>query len=395
MRFSVLIPTFERAGLLGQAIESVLRQTHGDREILVIDDGSRDETADVARRYQPAIRYFRQENRGKAAALNLGVAAGVGDAIIVLDDDDILPPWALARHAEALSRNPAADFSYGRYVRFCGGSPPSPSDLRDDEPVPTGDPRRLAVKLMEKCFLPHPAWAVRRQAQLSAGPYDESLYRSQDYNMILRLARGNDGAFVDERVLYQRKHAAMRGPAADRIYTDHSIDKWVKYDAIFFRSLERDWRLRDFRPFAEETHEHDRALALLQKGIILFQRKVYDGARRALLEYRTALDRRPPSSSERMIAAGLMGCHHGVDDLVDLASEGGELASWMRARRWPLSLRIAFATQIRWRVRAAVSAGKVAFAGGLLRYSCEAFGSAATLAVMGSKYSAGLKAWRN
>jgi len=243
--------------------------------------------------------------------------------------------------------------------------------------------------------LPHPAWAVRRRTQLSAGPYDEALYRSQDYNMILRLARTNEGAFIDERVLYQRKHEAMRGPAADRTYTDHTIDKWIKYDAVIFRSLERNWRLRDFRPFADETHEQERALALLQKGIILFQRKVYDGARRALLEYRAALDRRAPSAAERMIAAGLMGCHHGVEDLLDFASEGGELAGWMRARQWPLSLRIAFATQIRWRVRAAVSAGKVAFAGGLLRYSREAFGSAATLAIMGSKYSAGLKAWRS
>src|ERR1700676_3484294 len=101
MRFSILIPTFDRADLLGQAIESALAQTYADREILVIDDGSTDGTRSVASRYEPAISYLRQENRGKAVALNLGIAASQGDAIIVLDDDDIFPPLTIARHAEA------------------------------------------------------------------------------------------------------------------------------------------------------------------------------------------------------------------------------------------------------------------------------------------------------
>ena len=394
MRFSILIPTFERANLLGQAIESALAQTHGEREILVIDDGSTDDTRGVAARYAPAIKYLRQENRGKAAALNLGVDAAEGDAIIVLDDDDLFPPSALARHAEALSRNPAADFSYGRYVRFQGNAPPAPSDLWDEEFVPTRDPRRLVIKLMERCFLPNPAWAVRKAAQLRAGRYDETMYRSQDYNMIVRLARTNEGAFVDDRVLYQRRHVALRGPTFDRTYTDHSVDKWIKYDALFFRALDRDWRADDFRPFPEEPPGDGRALALLQKGIILFQRKVYDGAKRALDQYRRALDARPPVSVELMIAAGLLGCQHGIADLGDRASLGGDVASWMRAMRWPLAMRVAFATQLRWRVRSALASGDAKFAARLLRYSHEAFGLAATVAVMGSKYSAGASRWR-
>ncbi len=111
MRFSVLIPTFERAELLGQAIESALAQTHDNREILVIDDGSGDATGAVAARYLPAVGYLRQENRGKAAALNFALAAATGDVILVLDDDDLLPPTALADHASALEGDPRADFS--------------------------------------------------------------------------------------------------------------------------------------------------------------------------------------------------------------------------------------------------------------------------------------------
>jgi glycosyltransferase involved in cell wall biosynthesis len=395
MRFSILIPTFERADLIGQAIESALAQTHGDREILVIDDGSADNTRAVASRYTPAIRYLRQENRGKAAALNLGIAATAGDAIIVLDDDDLFPPWALARHCDALSRNPAADFSYGRFVRFLGKAPPAPSDLCDEEFVPTRDPRRLVVKLMESCFLPNPVWAVRRDAQLRVGPYDETMYRSQDFNMIVRLARANEGAFADDRVLYQRTHVAMRGPTFDRTYTDHAVDKWIKYDALFFQALDRDWRSHDFRPFSGEASEGGEALALLQKGIILFQRKVYNGAERALDQYRRALDARPPGGSELKIATGLLGCRYGIADLADdRTSLGGEVAARLRAMRWPFWMRVAFATQLRWRVRAALKSGDARFAGRLLQYSREAFGLAATAAVMGSKYSAGANQWR-
>jgi glycosyltransferase involved in cell wall biosynthesis len=176
MRFSVIIPTFKRAQLLGDAVRAALAQTHTNREILVVDDGSPDDTRSVASTFGEAVRYFRQENKGKSAALNLGISASTGDAIIVLDDDDLFPRWTVAKHAEALERNAAADFSFGRFVRFCGDRPPSSSDLWDEEFVPTHDPRRLVVKPMENCFLPNRAWAVRREVQMRVGPYDESMY---------------------------------------------------------------------------------------------------------------------------------------------------------------------------------------------------------------------------
>src|SRR5947209_4344392 len=131
MRFSVIIPTFKRPQLLGDAIRAALAQTHTNREILVVDDGSPDETRSVASAFGEAVRYLCQDNKGKSAALNLGISASTGDAIIVLDDDDLFPPWTVAKHAEALERDATADFSFGRFVRFHGNACPSPSDLRD------------------------------------------------------------------------------------------------------------------------------------------------------------------------------------------------------------------------------------------------------------------------
>jgi glycosyltransferase involved in cell wall biosynthesis len=392
MRFSIIIPTFKRAQLLGDAIGAALAQTHTNREILVVDDGSPDETESVASAFGEAIRYFRQANKGKSAAVNLGISASTGDAIIVLDDDDLFPPWTVAKHAAALERNAAADFSFGRFVRFRGDRPPSSSDLWDEEFVPTHDPRRLVVKLMENCFLPNPAWAVRREAQMRAGPYDESMYYSHDYDMILRLARSNEGVFIDDPVLYQRKHLGYRGPSAEETFKLDTVGKWVKYDALLFKKLDREWSLNDFRPFLEEGRQE--GLALLQKAVILFQRKVYDGATRALAAYRRHLRDRSPDPVEQRIATGLLGCRYGIADLVAKKSSS-DIVQAFRSRDWPLSMRVAFASQIRWRVRAALTLGDVGYALDLAKFSYRTFGLSATAAVLGSsRYSFGATQWK-
>jgi hypothetical protein len=394
MRFSIIIPTFKRAHLLGAAVRAALAQTYADREILVIDDGSPDETPSVAASFGAAIRYFRQENKGKSAALNFGIAASQGDIIIVLDDDDLFPPWTLAKHARALTQNPDADFSYGRFVRFRSDGLPSPRDLQDSEMVPMSDPRRLVVKLMENCFLPNPAWAVRRTALLQAGPYDESMYYSHDYDMILRLARQNEGVFVDENVLYQRKHLSQRGPSAEETFVLDTVGKWIKYDALLFQRLDVRWSLNDFRPFLDERPAmRQEALALLQKGIILFQRKVYDRAARALAEYRRRVDSLSPDPAELKIAAGLLGCRYGVADIVSGEGECDDLVNVFRRGHWPLSLRAAFASQIRWRIRAALTSGDVGYALKLASFSRRMFGLSATAAALGSHYNSRSFQW--
>jgi hypothetical protein len=396
MRFSIIIPTFNRAGLLDQAIQSALAQSHADREILVVDDGSSDDSASVAAKYDSAVGYVRQDNRGKAAAINLGLAHCKGDAILVLDDDDLLPSSAIARHAEALAGNSGADFSYGRYLRFTGAVWPSLADLKDEEPVPTGDPRRLVVKLMERCFISNPTWAVRRQAQLAAGQYDERLHRSQDFDMILRLARRDEGVYIDDVVHLQRTHASARGPTAERIHAVHTVDQWLKYDALIFAMIDQEWSLGEFRPLSYPcSAAGDENAALLQKGVILFQRKVYEGARRALSQYRQRLAGAAPTPLELKIASGLLGCRYGLADLTEGAPSGDGVAEWLRAGRWPLSMRAAFASQIRWRLKEALFDRRLSDGVALISFSQQAFGLATTAAILGSRYSGGGAAWRS
>ena len=91
---SVVIPCYNQAHFLGEAIESVLAQTYPHREIVVVDDGSPDNTREVASRY-PGVRYVRQENQGLAAARNTGLRHSSGSYLVFLDADDRLLPEAL------------------------------------------------------------------------------------------------------------------------------------------------------------------------------------------------------------------------------------------------------------------------------------------------------------
>ncbi|MBV9404763.1 MAG: glycosyltransferase [Acidobacteriaceae bacterium] len=394
MFFSIVIPTYNRAELLGQAIQSALAQTYSNLEILVVDDGSGDDTKRLIAKFQPSVSYVRQENQGKSAAVNLGIASARGDIILVLDDDDILPAHAIAKHAEALAGSPNANFSYGRFLRFKGPKLPMASDVLEEEFVPTRDPRRLVVKLMENCFLTNPTWAVRRAAQMKAGLYDRRLAYSQDYDMVLRYAKENEGIFVDAHVLYQRKHVSLRGPRSEQALVADTVEKWVKYDRLIFEEIDRGWDLAEFRPF-DQNAPPDMADAspFLQKAVILFQRKVYGGAMRALRAYRSALETRPPARLDYPIAAGLLGCRYGIDDLIDDEEHGIGIAKELSEMRFPFWMRVALGSQIRWRIQTSLRAGDVSKARKLLHFSRNAFGHAAAMAVLGSSYLGGRGEW--
>jgi len=108
---SVVIPTYNRAYCLPETIGSVLAQTHPHLEILVVDDGSTDDTEQVlSRRFpaEPRLRYVKQPNRGVSAARNLGMSTARGDFIALLDSDDAWQPWKLEAQLACLRRFPAA-----------------------------------------------------------------------------------------------------------------------------------------------------------------------------------------------------------------------------------------------------------------------------------------------
>lgn len=105
---SVVIPTYNRARIIGRAIESALAQTHSDIQIVVADDGSSDDTRTVAESYGPRVIYLRQANAGVSAARNFGMRHIRGEFIAFLDSDDSWEPWKIEAQVAALRRHPEA-----------------------------------------------------------------------------------------------------------------------------------------------------------------------------------------------------------------------------------------------------------------------------------------------
>jgi GT2 family glycosyltransferase len=230
-----IVPTFNRADLIGDCLESLLRQTRPLAEIVVVNDGSTDGTREVLKAYAGRIRVVDQANAGKASALNRALAECRSDYVWICDDDDIAEADACAVLAGALDADPAAGFSYGSFRRFMTleGS----REVRPMSYWPAGHESDLFLALAERCFIFQFSSMVRRTVYDAAGPFDEGLLRSQDYDMCLRIARRQKGVFVGKAVFLQRQHAGSRGAAGDRFSADLSERKWVHYDQIIFKRL--------------------------------------------------------------------------------------------------------------------------------------------------------------
>jgi glycosyltransferase involved in cell wall biosynthesis len=206
---SVVIPCFDQAHFLSDAIESVLAQAFRGFELLVVDDGSVDNSYEVARRYAD-VRPLRQANRGVAAARNLGLAESRGTFSIFLDADDRLLPHALELGMDALVKRPQVAFVAGMS-----------RDVGEDGQVIQGPEQPLVtqdhyVHLLEDCFIWSGSSIVYRRAAIEAvGGFDESLGAGDDYDLYLRLAHSYPIFCHDSVVTEYRRHGSntTRNPA--------------------------------------------------------------------------------------------------------------------------------------------------------------------------------------
>ena len=179
-----MIPCFNQAHFLGEAIESVLARRHPGVEVTVVDDGSADNSYEVAGRY-PGVRRLRQPHRGVAAARNRGLAESTGDLVVFLDADDRLLPrrsrWGCRGcwHGRRSPSSPAAS----RDIGGDGGV-----TREGGQPLVTQD---HFLHLLEGCYIWSGSSIVyRREAIEAVGGFDERLGAGDDYDLYLRLAHG-------------------------------------------------------------------------------------------------------------------------------------------------------------------------------------------------------------
>jgi len=180
---SVVIPCYRQAHFLSGAIESVIEQSYPRVEIIVVDDGSPDDTRKVVARYA-SVQYVRQRNRGLSAARNAGLARSRGAYIAFLDADDRLTPSALADGARELSAHPACAFAAGEHRLIDAQGEAVPGVPREHV---TNDHYR---ELLKGNFIWCPATVLYRRSVFQAvGGFDTSLKSAEDYDMYLRIAR--------------------------------------------------------------------------------------------------------------------------------------------------------------------------------------------------------------
>src|SRR5712692_3480948 len=205
MLVSVVIPTFNSADYVVQAIQSVLAQTYQEFEIIVVDDASTDNTEELLRPFADRICYVRQDRGGQSAARNRGILQARGELIAFLDADDLWRPTKLARQVEYLKCHPEACLVYTDFTRGPLPGSNNESRLRDFKPR---DPADVFHGLLEENFIATPTVMVRRSALARSGLFDPTLRGSEDLDLWLRLA-GEPGGWHALRFCEGRAEVAM------------------------------------------------------------------------------------------------------------------------------------------------------------------------------------------
>jgi glycosyltransferase involved in cell wall biosynthesis len=200
---SVVIPAYNAAAFLAEAVRSALAQTLPPLEILVVDDGSTDETAAIARAFGGRVRCLSQENQGLSGARNRGIREARGDLIALLDADDSWLSEKLAAQVEALAGCPkaVACFSRTEYVGQDGAI------LRRSDVPPL---HRLVEDLLLSCCVigPPSAALIRRSALDAVGLFDPRFSQCADWDMWLRLAEAGPVVYADGVHVRYRVHGA-------------------------------------------------------------------------------------------------------------------------------------------------------------------------------------------
>ncbi|MDX1428849.1 MAG: glycosyltransferase family A protein [Rhodothermales bacterium] len=273
---SVIVPTYNRAEFLPCCLDSLFCQTVPASEIIVVNDGSDAPTDEVLSRYDRRITVINKSNGGKSSAVNMALVVAKGDLIWILDDDDEAVPDALERSIESLKR--AQDCAFGYSTKYVCATRPDRGmgPVVGVTKVPARYDRSFAIRLMRKNFLGAASLIVRRQAYREVGPFDESLIRSQDYEMAVRLALRYRGIRVDGGPTFRhRTHDGDRGPALERFSASDRPSVWQKYTQRFMRDLYERLPLSRYGP-ADEMTPQQAAVATLTRARIMASHGLFD-----------------------------------------------------------------------------------------------------------------------
>ena len=213
-RVSVIIPTYNRGWIIKEAIDSVLSQDYRDFELIVVDDGSTDNTDDILNSYREDIIVFRQKNQGVSAARNRGLAEASGRFIAFLDSDDLWLPQKLSRQVEFFNKNPDAQICQTEETWIRKGVRVNPKK-RHKKPWGMIFEPSLAL-----CLVSPSAVMIRRSLFEKVGGFDETLPACEDYDLWLRISCRYPVYLIDTPLIIKR------GGHNDQLSASSGLDKF-------------------------------------------------------------------------------------------------------------------------------------------------------------------------
>ena len=195
-KVSVVIPAYNKADLTIKTVASVLGQTYGNIEVIVVDDGSTDDTKNKLQLFGDKIHYIYKQNGGACSARNVGIKQATGEYIALIDCDDIFYPEKIAKSVEYLEKNPDYGFIYtGAY--FINGN-----DEVISEYWISGYPASglIASGLILRAFICNSTVVVRKECFKEVGYFDEKIFIPADWDMWLRLSEKYKAAYIDDKL---------------------------------------------------------------------------------------------------------------------------------------------------------------------------------------------------
>lgn len=260
-RVSIVIPTFNNALFMREALESIFAQTYGSYEVIVVDDGSTDDTRSVLEPYRNRIHYRYQEHAGVSTARNRGLTASKGDYVVFLDGDDRLLPTKLFEQVAYLDTYPTIGYVHSGWQIID----------RHGNLKATVEPWHRASKLdLESLLRAHPfflgAIMIRRNWMEKAGEFNRTLPQAEDVEYFLRLGTmGCSAAWLKKSTVLHRQHeeslttnVSQRVACVNRVFADffrqpdlpravRELERTVRYNILMWGV----WKL-----YRAGDHEH-------------------------------------------------------------------------------------------------------------------------------------------
>lgn len=193
--FSVIIPTFNRETRIEKTIDSVIDQKFKDFELIVVDDGSTDNTKEILEKYTNKIKYVYQKNQGVSAARNRGISQALGEYIAFLDDDDIWDKNKLLKHFKFIENNPDIQIHQSDETWIRNNKHLNKKKIHKKI---SGD---IFIKSLNLCLVSPSAVVIHKNIFEKYGIFDTDLLACEDYDLWLRISLFEQIGLIDEELL--------------------------------------------------------------------------------------------------------------------------------------------------------------------------------------------------